>query len=66
MRLHIENKACLENEFARHFSIRGTQASHGEIFLGWSGGEIEEIQTRSLCAHFGRHIGIFLDALMTV
>ena len=57
MRLHIENKACLENEFARHFSLRGTQASHGEIFLGWSGGEIEEIRSEA----FARILAAILE-----
>lgn len=49
--------SCCVYAFIKGWSF--SQSSHGKIFPGWSGGEIKEIQTRSLFMHFGCNFGIY-------
>ena len=57
--------SSLKHEFARNFSLRGTQSSHGGIFLGWSGGKINEIQPEAFLRILAAILEFFGDALMT-
>ena len=52
--LSKQSFSCLENEFARHFSLWGTQSSDGEIFHGSSAGDLAAI------------LEFFWDTLMTI